>query len=339
MPQSQASKLGEIRYRQKISAQHTDKQIFFKNEPDQKEIKKILAERLKKYKKDFAILRRQILLKSPFLEIGAEYAIASLLLKNHYSLEGFASDISLHSLTKTRHFAKIFNLHKIPGLLCADAENIPLKSNSIPFIFTYETIHHFPNPTILFKEIYRVLSPGGIFFIGSDPIIPSFQIKIWKRPSKLRWWEKLLKILLILPFISHIGDSEEKYGINEGGFNLKTWLNSLQIFNEIKVKITLYPFGPSTILKKHQQPNIFYKSYLFLFGGDIQAVCYKKGLMQNSSKVFICPNCRKNKKGEFELSSNLTCTNCTQTYNKFNKIPILLEYKLASNLHLKKSLK
>lgn len=333
--QSQASKLGEIRYRLKISAQHTGKQIFFKNEPNQKEIKKILTERLKKYKKDFAILRRQKLLKSPFLEIGSEYAIASLLLKNHYSLDGFASDISFHSLTKTRHFAKIFKLNKVPNLLCADTENLPLKSNSIPFVFAYETLHHFPDLTLPLKEIYRVLSPSGIFFIGSDPIIQSFQIKLWRRPTKLRPWEKILKYLLILPFITHVGASETKFGIIEGGFDLKTWLKSLSKFTRVEAKITLYPFGPSAILKKDshgwQNLNLLLKLGLFLLGGDFQAICFKKGSSKNTSYKFICPNCQSKNSKEIILE-DFYCSRCKNTYLVKNGVPILLTKQVAKHL-------
>lgn len=335
-PQSQANKLGEIRYRKIISEQHTGKRIFFKNEPDQKEIKKILAGRLSEYRKTFSELKRRNILKSPFLEIGAEYAIASLLLKNRYSLDGFASDISLYSLTKTRHFAKIFKLHKIPGLLCSDAENLPLKSNSIPFVFAYETLHHFPNPALPLKEIYRILSPGGIFFIGSDPIIQSFQIKLWRRPTRLRFWEKILKMMLILPFVSHIGKAETEYGIIEGAFNLKTWQNCLNLFDNVEAKITIYPFGPSKKLTnsqytKWQRLNPLFKLGLFLFGGDIQAICYKKGSPKETTQQLICPKCLSRYSREV-LLENLSCSKCKSRYLKKNGITILLQEPIAKHL-------
>ena len=40
----------------------------------------------------------------------------------------------------------------------------------MPFIFTYSTLHHFPDPSIIVKEIERVTLPGGTFFSGLEPV-------------------------------------------------------------------------------------------------------------------------------------------------------------------------
>lgn len=332
--QSLKSKHGEIKYRRLIAKQHAGEHTYFKEELNRTEIKKLLGERLLGAKKTFQDLKKRRLLSSPFLEIGAEYALVSTLLKNKFNLEGFASDISFYSLKKASYFAQVFNFRKLPGLVCADAYALPFRKNSLPFIFTYETLHHFPDPKPVLKEIYRVLSPGGVYFIGSDPVKQSLQIKFWRRPTKLRPWEKLLKALLVLPFISHIGKSETEFGIIEEGFDLNTWQKSLSIFNRVEAKITLYPFGPSFKMNNdHGQwsdINTLAKSYLFLFGGDFQAICFKQSNTKTQilldSNPFACPNCLNNDQSTLVKISarQFKCTQCSETYTKRDNIFILL---------------
>ena len=333
--QTQANKLAEIKYRQKISVQHTGKKVFFKNEPNQKEIQLVLKKRLEQYKDDFKNLnlKESTLIKSPFLEIGAEYAIASSYLRNKYKTNGIACDLSFYSLKKAKYFAKTFKLKKIPTLVCADANCLPFKSNSIPFIFVYESLHHFPHPKPILKEIYRVLAPGGTLFIGSEPIKQGFQIKLWRRPNKLRTWEKALKAVLILPFISHIGKSEVDYGILEEAFPLKTWLKSLSTFDSFEAQIEIPYINLTKKITKDKKSTFPMSLILNLTGGGIRAICKKaQGKPSNitlKQPVFICPNCLDSK--EIELK-NLSCPRCKNTFFKKSGIPILLKGRTAQKI-------
>ena len=45
----------------------------------------------------------------------------------------------------------------------SDAENIPLKDNSIDVVIANFIVHHLPEPNKVFKEINRVLKPNGKF--------------------------------------------------------------------------------------------------------------------------------------------------------------------------------
>lgn len=337
--QTLANKIAEINYRRKISAQHTTGKINFAHEPDQQEIQYFLKKRLKQYKGDFQNLKKSNLIKSPFLEIGAEYTIASSYLKSKFKTDGVACDISLHSLKKAGHFARIFKLKKIPLLVCADANNLPFKSNSFPFIFVYESLHHFPHPQPVLKEIKRVLAPGGILLIGAEPIKQSFQIPLWRRPTKLRAWEKALKAILVLPFISHIGKTEVDSGILEEAFTLKTWLQSLSIFDSFEAKVDIPIINFSQKISKPTNPAFPLSLLLKLTGGGIRAICKKTNEPQPKSSsnglesIFICPNCKLNLKKEV-LIHNYNCPKCKSVYQKMAGVIILLPKKIADHMLL-----
>lgn len=333
--QTQANKISEINYRRKISDQHTSDKIHFKQEPNNKEIKKTLSVRLKEYKIDFRDLARSGLLKSPFLEIGAEYSLASSLLKSNFKVDGIACDISFHSLAKAPYFAKTFKLEKVPTLICADANNLPFKSNSLPFIFIYEALHHFPHPKPVLEEIKRVLEPGGILLIGAEPVKQSFQIPLWRRPTKLRNWEKALKAILVLPFISDIGKTEVDSGILEESFTLKTWLKSLSLFDSFEAEVEIPYLNLSQKIASPTDSAFPISLLLKLTGGGIHAICKKAykpiGKMpsaQEGKSIFICPNCKLNLKKEVSIQ-NYSCPKCGSKYTRKSGVVILLAKKIA----------
>lgn len=51
--------------------------------------------------------------------------------------------------------------------ICADLDYLPLQTNSIDFVFSNSVIHWFENVNTLFKEVHRVLKPGGLFLFST----------------------------------------------------------------------------------------------------------------------------------------------------------------------------
>lgn len=336
--QSTKSKIAEAEYRSKIVKQHLGEESIFPNEPKLEEFKQILKLRIKTTDKAFQQLRRKKIKLSPFLEIGSEYSLASALLVNKYKAWGIASDISLASLSKAKGFARFFKFKKSPKFVCADAYNLPFKSNLFPFILIYETLHHFPNPKPVLEEIKRVLAPNGILLIGAEPIKQSFQLKLWRRPTKLRAWEKILKFILILPFISHIGKTEVDHGILEEAFSLEKWRDSLATFETFEAKIEIPYINVSQKISNTSPPTLPIAILLKLTGGGIRVVCRKKPekkYKQIKKIIFICPQCKANLDKEIALTKNgnsLICPRCHKKYIKKMNISILLEKKLESKI-------
>lgn len=323
--QTLQNKLAEIKFRKQTAKQQTQKVEIFKNEPTLSEFKKIILPKLKETQKIFNQLKKRGIAISPYLEVGSEHCLRPMILENKFNAHGFATDISLYSLKNAKKYAKIFNFEKLPKTICADAYNLPFRKNSFPFVFIYETLHHFPNPKPLVSEVYRVLAPGGVLLIGADPIKQQFQIPLWRRPNKLRLWEKLTKAVFILPFISEIGKTETEYGIIETAFTPKVWQDALSKFHKIEAIIEVFPFG--TVQKVNSDKLYFSpitKVGLFLFGGGIRAICFKEGQLKKPfSPKLICPNCQDQKK-EIVLTSN-TCSNCKAKYKKVENVLTILK--------------
>jgi ubiquinone/menaquinone biosynthesis C-methylase UbiE len=57
-------------------------------------------------------------------------------------------------------------------LTVSESEKLPFKNGSFDLVLCTFSFHHHPNPTIVFKEMYRVLSPQGRL-VMADPLGPT----------------------------------------------------------------------------------------------------------------------------------------------------------------------
>lgn len=109
---------------------------------------------------------------------------------------GIGIDIStaMLSYAKKKHPK---HLHFIQG----DATALPLQSNSFDTVIILGGIHHVPDRQNLFKEVYRVLRPGGKF--------------IYREPVSDFWLWKFLRTIIyrISPILDH--DTEAPLLYNE----------------------------------------------------------------------------------------------------------------------------
>jgi len=336
--QNLASKRGEVAYRSRLVLQYQGKRVFFPNEPDKKEIIGVLEQRLQSTKKDLAWLKKQYNINfSPYLEIGAEFGQRAAILEEKYGAQGFALDISLESLSLAPFIVKHLKLKRVPERICADAYHLPFLNNSFNFIYCYQTLHHFPDPAPVIREIYRVLKPGGYFFVNEEPVSQIFNLKLWRRPTKLRAWERFLKYALILPFVSTIGKTETEHGILEEAFDLATWQRGLDVFEGVTVWLKPYPFGPKSIIHKKPKtiwlkPSITTRPFITFFGAGIKVLGKKtkEHLNNNLTNVedFInCPSCLE------PLNQNLACPRCHVKYFSIKNIKILLPKTILNKLY------
>ena len=68
----------------------------------------------------------------------------------------------------TRIHPKIINLDLDNGCnvdIVASADCIPLESSSVDFVVSQEVLEHVSDPFAVLREIYRVLKPGGLFYL------------------------------------------------------------------------------------------------------------------------------------------------------------------------------
>lgn len=332
-----SAKLGEIRFRQKLVRQHLGNANLFAGEPGQKEILAILKERIAYTRRILKKLADLGITLSPFLEIGAEKGQRSMVLTNDFGASGFAADISHQSLASSKDFAKILGFKKLPTLVCCDAYHLPFASGSIPFIFCFETLHHFPDPAPIIKEAHRVLTPGGVFYFGEEPVKQLFNLNLWRRGTHLSSWEKLFKISGILPFISRIGGAEVNHGILEEEFDLKTWRKALNPFSKVETSVSPVFFGPKSSLLRERgcwkNPNLITLLLIALQGGGIEGLAVKSGRSKYrtiNQTILSCHDCqitvRKNSHGFF-------CPRCQRRFEPKEKVLMFLPAKLQKKLY------
>lgn len=342
--QSMGNKKGEILFRKKLSDQLANDNTSLFYQPTKKEYEKLLTDRVNISRKIFQRLKENGISFSKFLEIGAERGQRSLLLVNEFGATGFMSDISFESLYAGKEIAMPFAYKKLPIAVCADAYNLPFRSHSIPFIFCFQTLHHFPDPYPIFKEIKRVLAPGGYFYFNEEPIEQRVNLNLFRRNYHLRWYEKILKKLIVLHFISKIGKDETDHHIIETSFSLATWQRSIDMFDQADITLTVFPFGPTLkrIKNKKQRwinPPFFTRLLLSALGGNIEGLCctgnnQRAGIKNNISGFLACPNCKtKPKLSHHPTKKRLSCTLCTTTFEKKNGIFMLLSEKQKKALY------
>src|SRR5665647_263371 len=323
--QSDNAQKGEIEFRKKLSRQQINGDCFFENEYDAQGIEKILIERMKKTCNNMVSLRGQNYVLSPYLEIGAERCQRSLVMENDLDASGVAVDISYDMLKSCNYYREAFNKNKVPLRICCDANNLPFLSASIPFVFCYETLHHFPEPSPIVKEIHRILQPGGHFFFHEEPFKKVLHINLYneeKTNSKRRANTRVRKIKTGFDiFFAKKTCNEIEHGIIENhDISLKNWKKTLNLFEEKTINLH------SNAITKTIDTELFhpqnYLKYLlaYLFGGEISGICRKAGVTIGKEisiqDTLICPLCYK-KGTESKLSQNnssLYCSVCRSTY-------------------------
>jgi len=91
--------------------------------------------------------------------------------KNFPQHEYFAQELSENQLKNNiEEVAKYFKIDRIPELTFSPVENLSYADNQFDLIFIKAAVHHFENPLQGFKEIHRVLKPGGRVVFFEDPV-------------------------------------------------------------------------------------------------------------------------------------------------------------------------
>lgn len=125
---------------------------------------------------------------------------------------GIGVDVSISMLRKGQAAFNDPQLHFVQG----DATQLPLSDECVDSVLMLGGIHHVPNREALFRQLFRILKPGGVF--------------IWREPVSDFWlWRGLRSIVYRLsPMLDHATERpllyEETVPVLEGaGFSVKEW--------------------------------------------------------------------------------------------------------------------
>jgi len=112
---------------------------------------------------------------SRLMEIGCGTGFAMLNLGLGGKLtEAWGCDISPGMLDICRRNA--VELGITVHLDCADAECLPYADGEFEMVIGHAVLHHLPDLDAAFREIYRVVQPGGICVIAGEPTLRGHQI-------------------------------------------------------------------------------------------------------------------------------------------------------------------
>jgi SAM-dependent methyltransferase len=325
---------GEIEFREILSRQHVLGENILPDYYQKEQHDRILLERIITTQEAMEQLRGGGVSLSPFLELGAERGQRSLVLANDFHATGFAIDISYHQLKTIDHFSRLFNREKLPIRICCDANYLPFRSNSFPFVFCYEFLHHFPALKPVIDEILRVLS-NGYFYFDEEPFKRWLKVKLYKQRAKMyseTAHRKNKYLTFFESFISEMPCEEIEYGIIENNnISLREWLKALSVFSEHELDLTSVYHISSKIrhsLKLQNFPN-------FLLGGQVTGLCRKDSVREHTTSDIYdslgCPDCMiSSSDGNFDrpsltkLSDGFQCSQCGFTYPVKDNIIFLL---------------
>src|SRR5215472_14926489 len=166
---------------------------------------------------------------TPFLEIGANAGHSSYMLANEFGASGFALDISADSLRHGRALMDAWGLEHAPVRLAGDAANLPFEDGSLRFVCAFQMLSQFMDIESVFREVARVLQPGGVFLFAEEPLRRKLSLRLYRCPyyDTMKPWERKLYDWGLLGYLVRdvIGaHQEESFGIRQNHtMGLKEW--------------------------------------------------------------------------------------------------------------------
>jgi ubiquinone/menaquinone biosynthesis C-methylase UbiE/uncharacterized protein YbaR (Trm112 family) len=338
MLQNLKNKAGEVKFRAKLFQQQVEGAATLNGELTSTEMLNEMRRRMVITRRDFAEIAQSGVLQSPFLELGAERGQRSLVLANDFGLDGYAADLSFESLRYADFLAQQEKLSKMPQRVCCDAYKLPFADDSIGFAFCYQTLHHFPDPTPIFRELYRVLRPGAVLHVDEEPIRRTWKLNLWKRrvfpKGRENKYVRYAKDYL-LDFVSEPHVSEVDYGICENDdISLTEWEKAIGQVENKKIRLKLLPIPRAMSRVSHDSERWGLRSSMCqALGGILQATITAKPARQESAmprEPLCCPICR----GPLGTSLNsLFCERCSASYPTCDGILMLLPQEELQSLY------
>ncbi len=255
---------------------------------------------------------------TPFLEIGANAGHTSYMLANEFGADGFALDISADSLRHGRHLMEAWRLSKAPVRLAGDAVNLPFADESLRFVCTFQTLSQFMDIEAVFKEVHRVLQPGGVFLFAEEPLLRKLSLRLYRCPyyDTMKPWERKLFDWGLLGYLVRdvIGaHQEESFGIRQNhSMGLAEWdalAKKYFVAQEYDAFVPERGWG-ERIVKRAALSNWRAARWL---GGTLAGTLKKAGTapasrsMEHFEQFLRCPDCHASMRLD---GDTLQCSGC-----------------------------
>jgi ubiquinone/menaquinone biosynthesis C-methylase UbiE len=265
---------------------------------------------------------------TPFLEIGANAGHSSYMLANEFGASGFALDLSADSLRHGRALMDAWGLKRAPVRLAGDAVHLPFADASLRFVCAFQTLSQFMDIDSVFREVTRVLQPGGVFLFAEEPLLRKLSLRLYRCAyyDAMRPWERRLYDWGLLGYLVRdvIGaHQEDNFGIRQNhSMGLKAWHALVQkhfAAAEYDAFVPERGWGERAMkrLAIALDPHGSEWHAARLLGGTLAAVCRKAGgppqtLAFDDSQfeaLLRCPDChREMARGRDDV---LACVRCS----------------------------
>jgi SAM-dependent methyltransferase len=262
---------------------------------------------------------------TPFLEIGANAGHSSYLLCNEYGASGFALDISADALRHGVFLQEAWKMKSAPIRVAGDGANLPFRDGAIRFVMTHQTLSQFMDLDAIFREIVRVLAPGGIFFFSEEPMRRLLSLHLYRTPyeREMKPWERMLHRHGLLGYLAQdvIGaQQEESFGIRQNHtMTLKGWHDLVRrhfVAHEYDLFVPERGWGERLVkqaaVKLDKYGSVWRAAKLL--GGTIAAICRKAGKpvlpsMERFETLLRCPDCHSDLRLQ-DSDMLLRCLSC-----------------------------
>jgi SAM-dependent methyltransferase len=245
---------------------------------------------------------------SPFLEIGANAGHSSYMLANEFGAHGFALDLSADSLRHGRVLQDAWNLERAPVRMAGDAVHLPFADESLRMVCAFQMLSQFMNIENVFREVARVLEPGGIFFFAEEPLKRLLSLRLYRATyyNTMKPWERWLYDRGLLGFLVRdvIGaQQEEGFGIRQNHtMGLRDWhalVRKYFVDHRYEVFVAERGWGERVVKRAaiRLDPHRSEWRAARLLGGTLAAICKKAGkarveLRPDKFEALLrCPDC------------------------------------------------
>ncbi len=329
---------GEVTFRRKLVQQQVEEKPVFEDEFSKTDIERILKERMDVTLRAMEELKNREVILSPYLEIGAERGQRSLVMETDLNLHGAALDLSYDMLKSCEYYKDVFE-KKLPVRVCTDLYCLPFKTGSIPFVFCYQTLHHFPDPLPVVDELHRVLTPGGAFMFDEEPFKRGFHLNLYRTRKVFSNQHRSRGVFrkVFDHLFAELSCNEEEHGVIEND-NISTaeWRKTFSSFPVKEVKLRS-PGRVVSDLYGHK----FSLNYIlnYIWGGEISGICKKSGdpvpVDYSVVDAFTCPLCLTDG-SEPDLKNaddRFVCEGCATEYPVVNNVIFLLKPDQLESLY------
>jgi ubiquinone/menaquinone biosynthesis C-methylase UbiE len=278
-----------------------------------------------------SILRRHLEfvgVQTPFLEIGSNIGHSSYMMANEFGADGFALDISADSLRFGPTLQEAWGMPRAPVRVAGDAVNLPFKDGSLRMVLAFQMLSQFLDIEQVFREVKRVLAPGGVFYFSEEPLRRSLSLRLYRCPyyETMKPWERRLHDWGLLGYLVQdvIGaHQEESFGIRQNHqMYLDDWDQLIRkhfVARELEMFVPERGWGERIVKQAavFSDPERSQWTGARWLGGTLSAFCRKEGQapaefpsIDQFEAYLRCPDCHGDLLRD-AVTEDLRCARCT----------------------------